>query len=204
MKMFVTANEETPQMFKNRILNAMTLVHWTVPLILYIPVAGFLFYRVVTVFQMDWVSIAVLYVLGTLTWTLVEYVFHRYLFHFDAKSKLSKTMVWFSHGIHHDFPNDVWRLVLPPALSIPLAIGFYFFYTFIMGEAVGSIFLAGFLTGYMIYEIIHYSVHHFPVKGSVMGKLRANHLKHHFKCPDKLYGVSSPLWDVIFGTKLDK
>jgi len=47
MKMFVTANEETPQMFKNRILNAMTLVHWTVPLILYIPVAGFLFYRVV-------------------------------------------------------------------------------------------------------------------------------------------------------------
>jgi sterol desaturase/sphingolipid hydroxylase (fatty acid hydroxylase superfamily) len=108
------------------------------------------------------------------------------------------------HGVHHDYPNDPLRLVMVPSVSIPLATLFYFLFVWVLGSAHATSFTAGFLGGYLFYDITHYAVHHFPVKGRVFGTLREWHMRHHFQDPENGFGVSSPLWDIIFRTTLLK
>ena len=60
--------------------------------------------------------------------------------------------------------------------------------------------LAGFVTGYLTYDMVHYYTHH-AVPTSKLGlTLRRLHLMHHFRDHDKGFGVSAPYWDFVFGT----
>jgi sterol desaturase/sphingolipid hydroxylase (fatty acid hydroxylase superfamily) len=61
-------------------------------------------------------------------------------------------------------------------------------------------FFAGFIFGYILYDEIHYATHHAPMKGPVGRFLKQYHVLHHYQNPAKRYGVSSPLWDYVFGT----
>ncbi len=56
------------------------------------------------------------------------------------------------------------------------------------------------MLGYLIYDITHYATHHFTMRRGIFKFLKRYHLKHHYKTPDLRYGVSSPLWDWVFGT----
>ena len=125
---------------------------------------------------------------------------HRVAFHYPAKSKFGKKFVWYSHGVHHDWPNDKMRLVFPPAISIPLALLFFWLYTLAFGEAGRYAPFAGLAFGYLAYDMIHYATHHFSWDNAVMKYLRAYHMAHHFKHEPTRYGVSNPMWDYVFGT----
>jgi sterol desaturase/sphingolipid hydroxylase (fatty acid hydroxylase superfamily) len=103
------------------------------------------------------------------------------------------------HGVHHDYPNDAKRLVMPPAVSIPLAAVFYLFFFAFCGRFAPPI-AAGFAAGYVCYDSIHYAIHHFPMKSGILNRLKQHHLRHHFQDDRTGYGVSSPLWDYIFRT----
>jgi 4-hydroxysphinganine ceramide fatty acyl 2-hydroxylase len=102
------------------------------------------------------------------------------------------------HGVHHDYPSDAKRLVLPPSVSIPLAAGFYFLFNAILpaNDILG--FFPGFILGYLFYDISHYAIHHFNFKGNIWKKIKQHHMLHHYQDPGKGYGVSSPFWDKIF------
>ena len=103
------------------------------------------------------------------------------------------------HGIHHDHPNDKMRLVMPPSVSIPLAALFFAAFWLIFGTAAFPLF-AGFIFGYLVYDYTHYYVHHFVPKSDLGKKLREQHMRHHFQDHRFGYGVSSPVWDVVFRT----
>jgi len=96
------------------------------------------------------------------------------------------------------------RLVMVPSVSIPLASLFFLLFWWVLGLAAALPFTAGFLAGYLFYDITHYAVHHFPIKGRVFGTLRELHMRHHFQDPERGFGVSSPLWDVLLGTTLHR
>jgi len=133
--------------------------------------------------------------LGLLAWTGVEYVMHRFVFHFHPTSEFGKKMHFIFHGIHHDYPCDRLRLVLPPSVSIPLATAFFFLWrSFIPAPGLYAFFSA-FILGYLTYDMFHYAIHHLNVKGKLWDQLKTHHLKHHYVDPDKGFGVSSPLWD---------
>ena len=66
-------------------------------------------------------AVAGLFLVGVLVWTLLEYIIHRYVFHYEPKSRLGKQFHFIVHGVHHDYPNDARRLVMPPSISLPLA-----------------------------------------------------------------------------------
>jgi sterol desaturase/sphingolipid hydroxylase (fatty acid hydroxylase superfamily) len=144
-----------------------------------------------------------MFLAGLVNWTLLEYWLHRLVFHFEAKSKLGKRFFWIAHGVHHDWPNDKMRLVFPPAVSIPLAVFFWFVYGSVFGETYRYAAFAGLTTGYLAYDMIHYYVHHFAPKHRVGKFLRRYHLAHHFKDGHTGFGVSNPLWDYVFGTRPD-
>ena len=132
-------------------------------------------------------------------WTLLEYVVHRYVFHYEPKTRAGKMVHFIVHGVHHDYPNDATRLVLPPIVSLPMAVLFYFLFTFTFRSYAPPI-SACFALGYVCYDSIHYATHHFSMNNRVGRWLKQYHLRHHYKEDEAGFGVSSPLWDYVFKT----
>jgi dihydroceramide fatty acyl 2-hydroxylase len=195
---------ERIRLFKNPVLEWMTHVHPVVPLLMWTPV---IIYLLITAIWVDEVSLSVLFTLavfGILTWTLCEYFLHRFLFHWEPGTPFLRRVVYLFHGIHHDSPQDSSRLVMPPLPALLIASFFYLIFWAVLGSVWGSPFLAFFLVGYLIYDYTHYALHHFKPL-TQMGKiLRQNHMQHHFQCPDSKFGVTSPLWDYVFGSTSQK
>lgn len=190
---------QSSRLFKNPILEALTHVHPSIPFIVWIPVV--LYFLVVsrTEAAFDYGSITLYASLGLAFWTLTEYAMHRYVFHFQAKSRAGKYLVFLFHGIHHDEPQDPTRLVMPPVVSISLGILFFYGFKALMGPA-GMPFFSGFITGYLIYDYLHFAIHHFRPKTEWGKKLKEHHMKHHFIAHGAKWGVSSSLWDRVFRT----
>jgi sterol desaturase/sphingolipid hydroxylase (fatty acid hydroxylase superfamily) len=141
------------------------------------------------------------FVLGFVAWTLIEYLLHRYVFHLvpeaDFDSKLKQFMV---HGYHHEFPNDRMRLVAPLLLSAPIGLVVAAAYFALLGRYHWQVWFAGTAVGYLAYDWIHYYTHHFRPTTRLGRFLRRYHMEHHYKDSDSHFGISSPLWDWVFGT----
>ncbi len=203
-KNYVSNKDETVRMFENDILEALSRVHWTVPLWLYVPVVLFFLYRSFFTFQLGFGDVVLYFFIGIFIWTFTEYTLHRFVFHFNAKSDFGKKIHFIFHGVHHDYPKDSKRLVMPPSVSIPLALLFFYLFYYILGPIYVSPFFAGFILGYIFYDITHYAVHHFNMKSKFWLAIKNHHMLHHYKHSDKGFGVSQPAWDHVFGTTYPK
>ena len=147
-------------------------------------------------------AIAALFPLGILGWTLLEYLLHRFVFHFvpNPKSELQTDAMWLIHGVHHDYPWDGDRLVMPPVATALVLLALWFPLKALFGVHAHYAFVAGLVFGYVAYDLTHYWLHH-SVPKSAPGKwLRRYHLVHHFSTPDVRYGITTPLWDLVFRT----
>ena len=198
-KLYVSNKNETVRMFESDLLEFFSHVHPATPVILYTPLILYFLYAALAQKQLSGLAVAGLFVGGILVWTLLEYVIHRCVFHYEPKTRLGKLVHFVVHGVHHDYPNDATRLVMPPILSIPLAVVFYFLFVAIFGRFAPAL-SAGFAFGYVCYDTIHYATHHFAMKRGIWRWLKQYHLRHHYRDDAAGFGVSSPLWDYIFGT----
>ena len=97
-------------------------------------------------------QIALLVAGGLLLWTLTEYWLHRLLFHWEPKFRYGDRLHFIIHGVHHDHPNDRMRLVMPPALSIPLGLAFLALFVLVFGTPAAYPLYAGLLVGYLTYD----------------------------------------------------
>ena len=200
-KLYVSNKDESARMFKSNFLEIFTKVHWSVPLFMFVPLISYLLYLAWQAPTLGVGSILLWIVGGLFMWTITEYVLHRFVFHYQPPGDLGEKIHFIFHGVHHDYPNDSMRLVMPPAVSIPLAYLFYILFKYLLADVTLYPFFAGFLIGYLCYDMLHYAIHHAPMKGKLWMALKTHHLKHHFKDPDNGYGVSSPIWDIIVGTQ---
>jgi sterol desaturase/sphingolipid hydroxylase (fatty acid hydroxylase superfamily) len=139
---------------------------------------------------------------GVVGFTLLEYLLHRFAFHWDPGEKReAKVRLFLMHGLHHQFPNDKWRLVAPPLMSWPLALILFVSYRLLFSNSDAFILFGGTCAGYLFYDWTHYYTHHFRSPRTAIGKLlRRAHAVHHFKLFNLNMGISSPLWDLVFGT----
>jgi len=198
-KNYVSNSQESVRMFKSDLLEGLSKVHFTVPIFLFVPVILYCTYRALFQTPIGFITYIELFILGLFVWTFVEYIMHRFVFHYMPPDKpWAMRMHFIFHGVHHDYPSDAKRLVLPPSVSIPLATGFYFLFNAILPANDVFGFFPGFILGYLIYDISHYAIHHFNFKGNIWKKIKQHHMLHHYQDPGKGYGVSSPLWDKIF------
>ena len=202
-KLYVSNKDETARMFKSDFLEFFSKVHWTVPLFIYIPVIGIFFYYSITNHNLPVLEMLELILAGVVAWTFTEYMLHRFVFHYHATSDFGKKITFIFHGVHHDYPNDTKRLVMPPSVSIPLAVGFFFLFKSMLGPVAIAPFFIGFIAGYLFYDISHYAIHHFNMHGKFWLAIKNHHMRHHYKNPKKGYGVSSPIWDVVFRTNYE-
>ena len=100
-----------------------------------------------------------------------------------------------------DAREDPLRLVMPPAVSVPLAVLFVAAFVAIFGTPVAWAIGAGFLAGYLVYDMLHYALHHHrQPRTALERRLRELHMRHHFEDETHGYGISAPWWDIVFGT----
>jgi dihydroceramide fatty acyl 2-hydroxylase len=189
----------SPPLFESDFLNFFSRVHPAIPVIVFVPVVVVTEWLGARGGYAAWQLIA-LGLGGIGIWTLTEYWLHRLIFHWQPDNAFGRRMHFIIHGIHHDHPNDKLRLVMPPAVAIPLAALFFFAFALLFGTPAAYPLFGGFIAGYLFYDYTHYYVHHFVPKSNFGKRLREQHMRHHFQDHRFGYGVSSPLWDVVFRT----
>jgi sterol desaturase/sphingolipid hydroxylase (fatty acid hydroxylase superfamily) len=192
--------EDTCRMFENDFLERFSRIHPATVFVVWLPVAAFFLGRSLLRHDVSAPAMGALFLGGVLTWTIAEYVLHRWVFHWTNETPWGKRIHFLLHGVHHDFPNDKDRLVMPLPTSVPLAVLFYALFYFVLGRAAAEPFFAGFTIGYLFYDGTHYYVHHFTPTTRWGKFLRRHHLTHHFADHDGGFGVSSPLWDYVMRT----
>jgi len=188
------------RIFERDWMEWFTHVNPLTPLMLWVPVIAFFIYRSLTVLHLGVSSTAAWFSIGLVLWTFIEYVLHRFVFHFHPEGKVQEYLQYLLHGIHHDDPVDPTRLVMPPFVSVLLGSLFFLGFRTIFGAVLVEPYFAGFLVGYLCYDYIHFSVHHFKPKTKIGKFLKQSHMHHHFVSPNARWGVSSPIWDYVFGT----
>jgi dihydroceramide fatty acyl 2-hydroxylase len=188
----------SPPMFESRLLDALSRVHPVVPIVIFLPAIVAL-----AAWSLSSVTVAGtvgLVAAGYALWTLFEYWLHRLVFHFEPQDGLGARMHWIIHGVHHDHPNDPLRLVMPPAVSVPLGALVFGLLYLIFGTHYAPGLGAGFFTGYLVYDMMHYYLHHFRPRGPLGRALRERHMRHHFQDDARGFGISAPYWDEVFRT----
>ncbi|TAH38816.1 MAG: fatty acid hydroxylase [Bacteroidetes bacterium] len=203
MKDFKINNKGSKRLFKNPLLESLTRTYFLVPVCFYYLISVALIIYTLWFSLVSFISIIGIFILGALLFTLVEYLIHRYIFHFDAKTEKEEKLQYNIHGVHHEFPRDKDRLVMPPVLSVIIA--FLFFLVFItIFASKGMVLFAGFSAGYSNYLLIHYFVHARKPPANFLKFFWTHHSLHHYHSVDTAFSVSFPFWDYLYGNMPSK
>jgi sterol desaturase/sphingolipid hydroxylase (fatty acid hydroxylase superfamily) len=202
MKAVVVPNQNAPSLFKNKFLNKLTSSSPYTIITLYVLFSGFLIYTGYTKYNLSLDTIIAFFIFGVLSWTLAEYILHRFVYHKLKDATYDTGLHYLLHGIHHKYPNDQSKVILPIVPSIIVASILFGIFYLIFGIYVFA-FVPGFLLTYLGYMLIHYMVHTKPMpkKYNFFWK---HHNIHHYQQHDRAFGVSTSLWDRVFGTMPEK
>jgi 4-hydroxysphinganine ceramide fatty acyl 2-hydroxylase len=192
-------NKGQKVMFDNPVIEKLTRTHIAVPITIFVAASIALATYAFIYTDLPRITIGLLFFVGLLAFTLVEYCMHRYLFHMSTHTPKRERLQYNFHGVHHEYPKDKGRLAMPPIVSVLLASSILGLFYLLMQEAAFA-FFPGFILGYAGYLFVHYIVHAYQPPKNFFRVLWVNHGVHHYKDQTKAYGVSSPLWDYVFGT----
>jgi sterol desaturase/sphingolipid hydroxylase (fatty acid hydroxylase superfamily) len=188
------------RLFKSPFFEWFSHIHPLTPLVVWAPVTVWNLWQAFETDGFRLPEVLGIGLLALLTWSLTEYALHRFVFHFEPKGEWLERLHFIMHGIHHADPVDPTRLVMPPPVSIVLSLMLYPLFLAVVGPRWIHPFFAFFIAGYLAYDYIHYAVHHFTPRTRLGKQLKQSHMIHHYVNHQLRWGVSSPLWDVVFGT----
>lgn len=206
-KHFVSNKDESVRMFDADWMDVFSRIDYKVPLFIYIPLIIYFLY--LSVMSVNLLYILPLIILGIVVWTFAEYNLHRFVFHWMPPGEFGRKIHFTFHGVHHDYPRDSKRLVMVPAISLPLAVLFYFMFKVLLTWAFGDAYLVypffvGFVIGYLFYDMTHYALHHVNFKSKFWIDLKQHHMIHHYSDPENGFGVSTKFWDHVYRTMFNR
>lgn len=145
-----------------------------------------------------------MFLIGYVLWSLTEYFGHRYLFHvvFPLPFGLGRQCQFLLHGVHHHYPSDPFRLVMPLIMSVPIMATAFLLLNLIAPPAAGLAIFSGYVSGYILYDCIHYWTHTGKPRTRLGRLFKRLHMQHHFVRPDQGFGVHAIWCDYIFGTSI--
>lgn len=186
-------------LYRSPVLDVFTRTPPWLPYVLVAPVVALCLVRSAALARTAPLAASGLFVLGAVSWTLVEYLMHRFLFHARVTSESGKIATFLAHGHHHVYPQDPRRIAATPLQLGSLMLLFWGAFDLALG-AGAPLALAGTLCAYLAYEAVHWNAHHGRPRTALGQALRAYHLAHHHRDPRARWGIGSPLWDVVFRT----
>jgi dihydroceramide fatty acyl 2-hydroxylase len=191
---------ESLRIFESDFLEVLSHPRWPTILAIWVPVVAVLVYASVAWAGLTPGRAASWALAGLVFWTLTEYLLHRFAFHYRPRSAFGRKLHFLAHGIHHLDPWDPTRLVFPPLAGFGVGAVLFAVLLIPLGVAQALATMGGLLAGYVVYDMTHYYTHHARPRTRWGKYLKAWHLAHHHKWPRRMYGVSSPLWDLVFRT----
>ncbi|GAA6007727.1 fatty acid alpha-hydroxylase [Rhodotorula paludigena] len=190
-------------------LEIFTMTSWYVVPLIWLPIAGYIFRQSIVQqlalglsMTQAWTRAGACFLVGNFIWTILEYTMHRFLFHIDEHlpdHPAALTLHFLLHGIHHYIPMDRMRLVMPPTLFVALQAPFTKLAHVLFPNWMANGIIAGSFTFYVLYDVMHYALHHTKLPEYVK-RQKSWHMEHHYKEPELGFGVTSPFWDRVFGT----
>lgn len=133
---------------------------------------------------------------GSILWTLLEYGLHRIALH---RMRLFSPL----HAVHHGAPLDY--IGTPTWVSISVWLGVVLLPVWALaGSKVAGGLTVGIMLGYWWYGIVHHVIHHHTGKSSYsyFAERRAWHMRHHYSPQQGNFGVTTTMWDHVFGTAI--
>lgn len=191
---------ETGKLFKSKLLEMLTRTGIFAPIATHLTTSGLAFWYGVAKLQIPMLNAAIVCFIGVLFWSFAEYTVHRFFYHTETNSKILLKIQHKAHGIHHQFPIDPTRLAMPPVPGLLLS-GLFFLLFWLVSSTYAFVFFPGFMIGYLLYISMHYAQHR--IKSPKYGPWKAlwkHHHIHHYVNPYVAHGVSTRLWDFVFGT----
>ncbi len=145
-------------------------------------------------------AVASRFAVGVLSWSLIEYLVHRFVHHGTWRIAPGRSL----HLDHHANAKN------PDNIGSPIAFFLlqYAFMSVVCWGLAGDLdrglsFSAGLAMTYVTSECLHFWCHHGGKARSKVGRvIRRNHLGHHFRDEQTSFGLSSPVWDWVFGTAI--
>ncbi len=202
MKFEKIYNKGQAQLFKNKYLEYLTKTHPLVIWSMYLPFIILLPYYAYSNYNFSRWSVALIFLSGLVFWTFFEYIIHRFVFHVVTESPRASKIAYVMHGNHHEFPRDRQRLFMPAVPSIIISSVVFLLMYALMRNSVLA-FFPGFILGYLMYASMHYAIHAWHPPFKWMKPIWRNHHLHHYKDDERGFGVSSHIWDKVFGTSFD-
>jgi dihydroceramide fatty acyl 2-hydroxylase len=188
------------RIFRSGFLEAFTHIPWWLVPVVWVPLLVGLLVVATSWLGLSAGAAAARFATGVLLWTLIEYVLHRFVFHHRFRGPRGHQAHFLLHGIHHLDPWDRTRLVFPPLAGLVVALPIFGALRLALPLPAACAAMAGILAGYVVYDMTHYYSHHARPNTALGRFLKRWHLEHHHRSPDRLFGVSSPLWDLVFRT----
>ena len=164
--LFISNSGRGPDIYENKFLESLTRSHYSVPIFVFVPVLVFFVYRSLWVCGIVWWQLLLCWAVMLGFLSVFEYTMHRYLFHLKTDNATLKKIIHNVHGKHHDYPNDLTRLVVMPVVSIPAAVLFFGLFYLLFGPVWTNPLYGGLITSYVIYDWMHYAVHKYNFNNS--------------------------------------
>lgn len=197
-------HQGSARMFESDFIERFSRVHPATPVVVFGPVVVLALYLSVAKFGFSVLGAAAAALVGYVGWMFSEYWLHRRVFHLKVVGPKTKRAYFLIHGVHHDYPWDLSRLVIPPGASIILAAMVFGLFRLVLGPVAMYPYFAGFVAGYVVYDTTHWYIHARVPRTRFGRWLRREHMVHHFKAPNSRYGVSCPWLDHLFRTTGEK
>jgi len=179
MKFDKIHNKGKARIFKNKYLEMLTKTHPLIIWSIYIPIISYLLYYSSNRLSFSAIKIFLIFLTGIFSWTLFEYIAHRYIFHWKSRNVKVQKFIYMLHGHHHHYPRDKERLIMPPIPSITISF-LLFSLLYLLIKQYAFMFFPGFILGYLLYASMHYAIHAWPPPFRWMKPLWNNHNIHHY------------------------
>ena len=196
---FKIKNKGQATLFNSRGLEVLTKTSPQIIYSIYVPIVIAMLTYSIAALGAEWYRAVGYYFFGMAFWTFFEYLMHRFVFHHESDNPRIQKITYTTHGVHHHYPRDKDRLFMPPVPSLIIA-SLLFAISFWIMKYSAFMFFPGFVTGYLLYGTMHYAIHAMNPPFKFMKTWWRYHHLHHYKESNRGFGVSSPLWDYVFGT----
>jgi sterol desaturase/sphingolipid hydroxylase (fatty acid hydroxylase superfamily) len=186
------------RLFISEVAEILSRWPWWYIYLLWVPLCAWL--MVVFNGSNGWYFLAIMYLVGLVAWQILEYMLHRFVFHFKTNKMISNYAHFLVHGLHHLIPTEYDRLTFPPAFSLPLSV-VIFYISYYVGSMKLDWFFSGLICGYLIYDTIHFLIHYVTSKKiPLFDYMKKRHDIHHYVDSECNFGVTTPIFDLLFGT----